>query len=270
MATEAQILANQQNSKLSTGPRTEEGKGRSRLNSVKHGLRANVPIMPWETKEAFLAFQNNLMHSLLPEDAMQGFIAEQAVLTAWRLKRASRLEMAYCSPVAPQPDDEPPAADPGNPEPWDDAAILEEMKTFVESTRTSPLPRYEAHLNRQLASYLAQLRLLKKDQPRPERAADKQAPPPPPDLGAGTGQSVKSEFPPFVCVSEEGRKFEAELMQKEHENRLRCLADDAASLREHVAAEAEQREFSDEGYEKGFLANCQLLRISTGLEKQNR
>jgi hypothetical protein len=39
MATAAQIEANQRNAKRSTGPRTEAGKARSRLNALKHGKR---------------------------------------------------------------------------------------------------------------------------------------------------------------------------------------------------------------------------------------
>ena len=61
MATQAQIGANLRNSKRSTGPRTEGGKGRSRLNGVKHGMRANLPIMPWESQDEWLAFHDNMM-----------------------------------------------------------------------------------------------------------------------------------------------------------------------------------------------------------------
>jgi hypothetical protein len=45
-ATEARIRANQQNAALSTGPRTEAGKERSRQNSLKHGLTGNGVVLP--------------------------------------------------------------------------------------------------------------------------------------------------------------------------------------------------------------------------------
>ncbi len=41
MATAAQIAANQQNAKKSTGPRTVEGKRRSSLNALTFGLFSN-------------------------------------------------------------------------------------------------------------------------------------------------------------------------------------------------------------------------------------
>ena len=46
MATKAQIKANRENAKKSTGPRTEEGKQRVSLNALKHGLLARDAVLP--------------------------------------------------------------------------------------------------------------------------------------------------------------------------------------------------------------------------------
>ena len=44
MTTEKQIAANRENAKKSTGPRTADGKRKSRRNAVRHGLTAETVI----------------------------------------------------------------------------------------------------------------------------------------------------------------------------------------------------------------------------------
>ncbi len=42
-----------QNSRRSTGPKSEIGKSRSKYNALKHGLTAKLPVLPQEDPEAF-------------------------------------------------------------------------------------------------------------------------------------------------------------------------------------------------------------------------
>ena len=45
MTSQRRIEANRRNARRSTGPRTDDGKARSRLNAVKHGLSASLPAL---------------------------------------------------------------------------------------------------------------------------------------------------------------------------------------------------------------------------------
>jgi hypothetical protein len=45
MASEKQVLANQQNALKSTGPKTDEGKAIAARNSLKHGLLAKEVVI---------------------------------------------------------------------------------------------------------------------------------------------------------------------------------------------------------------------------------
>ena len=50
MASQAQIDANKRNAEKSTGPKTEVGKARARLNALKDGTHAKIvcPVLPQE------------------------------------------------------------------------------------------------------------------------------------------------------------------------------------------------------------------------------
>jgi hypothetical protein len=94
MATAAQIEANRQNARKSTGPRTEEGKNRSRLNALDHGCRANLMVLP---TEVFGEYENELKAwklSFQPRNPAEDVLVERLVSLGWQQKRIDRAQTA--------------------------------------------------------------------------------------------------------------------------------------------------------------------------------
>jgi hypothetical protein len=74
MASNKQHEANRANAKNSTGPRTQTGKARSRLNSRKHGLAAKTLIIVGEHADDF----DELLAALMDEHDPQSFPLKSA------------------------------------------------------------------------------------------------------------------------------------------------------------------------------------------------
>jgi hypothetical protein len=97
MISTAKIEANRRNAKLSTGPRTSHGKNRSRFNALKHGMAAQLPVLPGEDAEAFERQRDGWFDDLRPRTAVEYFFAERAVRLAWQLGRLDRADAARLS-----------------------------------------------------------------------------------------------------------------------------------------------------------------------------
>jgi hypothetical protein len=91
MATTAQILANRNNSRKSTGPKTDEGKAAVSQNAVKHGLFAES-VIQGENEADYEAFHDQFLAELYPVGAVESMLAERFVSLSWRLKRAERMQ----------------------------------------------------------------------------------------------------------------------------------------------------------------------------------
>jgi hypothetical protein len=92
MISDKQLQANRNNAQKSTGPRTKEGRNRSRLNALRHGLTGQVTTMTDEDRAAHDQFCQALIHSLAPEGAMETQLAQSIATVSWRLNRASAME----------------------------------------------------------------------------------------------------------------------------------------------------------------------------------
>ena len=68
------------------GPKTPEGKARSRFNALKHGSSAKLPVLPQEDPEAYRQRLDAWMAHLEPRNPVEQFLIEQAVTASWRLE----------------------------------------------------------------------------------------------------------------------------------------------------------------------------------------
>lgn len=89
-------------SSVATGPRTIEGKAKASKNATKHGLTASSVLAPGERIEAFKSFVSAMTDSLKPVGELEAYLVERVALCGWRLRRVSRLEVAYATSKAEQ------------------------------------------------------------------------------------------------------------------------------------------------------------------------
>ena len=94
MTSSKQLQANRANARKSTGPRTQVGKARSRLNSRKHGLTAKKLIMVGEHAEDFEELRSALVEQYDPQSALEFELVERLAGILFRLRRVPFFERA--------------------------------------------------------------------------------------------------------------------------------------------------------------------------------
>ena len=94
MTTPAQIEANRENASHSTGPKTPKGKGRASQNAVRHGLRSDLAVLPFEQADAWERHRDGIVRSLAPVGTLEEALALRVALCLWRLQRVAVYEVA--------------------------------------------------------------------------------------------------------------------------------------------------------------------------------
>jgi hypothetical protein len=169
MISDKQLAANRANALLSTGP-TEEGKKRSRLNTLRHGITGQVITMADEDRAAHDKLSSALMKDLAPEGAMETQLAQRIATDSWRLNRISAIEDNLFALGLRDHG--------GNLEPTnsqiDDALTTARVYT-MESKQLQLLTLYEQRINRSLQKNLALLQSLQTARKAEREAAMKEA-----------------------------------------------------------------------------------------------
>ena len=90
MATERQIAANRRNSALSTGPKTPEGKARSRANAVAHGMAGASPEVAASASPGFLDRREKWGAEYRPVGEAAAWALDKAVAASLRIDSCER------------------------------------------------------------------------------------------------------------------------------------------------------------------------------------
>jgi hypothetical protein len=149
MASPAQILANRENAHLSTGPRTPEGKSRTRLNGLRHGLTGQTILLPEEDRAVYDKHCADFLTELAPRGAVETQVAQSIADDYWRLNRIKAIEdNIFALGIEADPDNDP---------------ALAQAQTFLDQAhRINLLSLYESRLNRAVSKKLVELRELQR------------------------------------------------------------------------------------------------------------
>ena len=148
---------NRANAQHSTGPRTQEGKQRSSLNALRHGLTGQIVVMPTEDLEAYRAHVQAFVDDRKPKGPIESHLVQSLADTAWRLNRVAALEANLLTLAAAR-----------EPNPCDDApgqiqqALAIASALEVHAKAFSNLSLHSQRLSRQFERTVAQLAELQK------------------------------------------------------------------------------------------------------------
>ena len=88
----ARTRINRANAQHSTGPNTPEGKQRSSLNALRHGLTGQIVVMPGEDLEAYQRRLASYTQAYRPVGPAEEDLVQALADTAWRLNRVAAME----------------------------------------------------------------------------------------------------------------------------------------------------------------------------------
>jgi hypothetical protein len=168
--TEAQLTANRENAQLSTGPTTQEGKKRARLNGFRHGLTGQIIMHTPEDQQAFKKHCDGICEALAPVGALEADLAQAIAEDRWRLNRARALENSIFALGQGQHRDE----DAGH-HPEVAAAFAQGLTWIAHAHELHLLATYENRIRRWVEKNTAELRALQAERKAAVAKAEEEA-----------------------------------------------------------------------------------------------
>jgi hypothetical protein len=150
MCSQKKIEANRRNALKSTGPKSADGKARSRLNAMKHGLTAQSPVVLDESPEQVETLAQALHDEFHPQTPMEYVLVQRMVLATWKLQRTTGAEIEAMQ-VLVRMSQKPTAAN----------VMVNDLGNGT--SELDRLQRYEMRLERSLHASMRQLQQLRKN-----------------------------------------------------------------------------------------------------------
>src|SRR6202167_923363 len=92
MPSPAQYAANRLNAENTRGATTPQGKARSSMNALRHGLTARVVVLPSEDMDAYQTFSKEIVDSLDAQTPVERQFAQTVADNQWRINRIRSIE----------------------------------------------------------------------------------------------------------------------------------------------------------------------------------
>jgi hypothetical protein len=92
MPSPAQYAANRLNAEKSRGPTSPQGRARSKMNALRHGLTARVVVLPSEDMDAYRQFSREIVDSLDAQTPVERQFAQTVADNQWRINRIRSIE----------------------------------------------------------------------------------------------------------------------------------------------------------------------------------
>lgn len=94
MATRRQVEANRKNSKISTGPKSIDGKTIASRNATSHGILSTRLFLADEDPESFKLLFEELTATFKPQGIMEMILVEKIAIAIWKQRRIIAAETA--------------------------------------------------------------------------------------------------------------------------------------------------------------------------------
>jgi len=160
---ELRAAINRANAEKSTGPRTPEGKQRSRMNAFKHNLTGQSLILQEDELESYQRLSKTFLSDLQPKDELERQMVQKIIDTNFRLNRIASIENNMFNFGLIENETQTVHDD------RIEVMIAQTRSWMNRSSSFEVLGRYESRLTRQLLLFTRELERLQKDRRDRER-----------------------------------------------------------------------------------------------------